>query len=309
VIERARATTEFAQTGMSSGSLGGVHWVIVDPVRHPITVWRGRPSPRRVSALDAVVVTNGPMTGRRLLHRWKVTRPLLLGLSVTSGSIIGLAAACSAAGLVHPGHVGRQTRAQGVFWPSVTSVAFGLAGAASTFAALLSGWVPCGVVRGVQAGIEDRRDFDGEGADHAWFARLAGDRATEVVPAAIGDGPLPEAAVEGIGGLVRLVRDGRIPDGGDLSRLADRRSAVAWAVVPSRRGDESSLDSVLIVGSGVLDLTETAEWLRAFGARDAVAADPSGCTLLAVNGKVLVGPPVWARRRIQRYGLACGARP
>jgi hypothetical protein len=48
--------------------------------------------------------------------------------------------------------------------------------------------------------------------------------------------------------------------------------------------------------------------MHAAGARDAVASDPSGCAFFATGGEIVVGPPRWARRRIQRYGLAFGGR-
>jgi len=173
-------------------------------------------------------------------------------------------------------------------------VAFGLTIAGATGYALLGGWVPCGIVRATTSGIDDRRDFDREGRDHAWIGRMSSDPAD----LAIGDGPLPDHVVDGCGGLVRLVDAGAIRREGDIVRLAGRRGVAAWGVAGN---------AVVIIGSADLDVAGAAEVMQRVGATDAIATDPSTCAFLATRGGFHLGPPSWARRRIQSYGLGCGA--
>lgn len=300
LVDQARSDLGFARHGVVTGQFGSVHWVVVDPARHPLTVWRGHPSGRRATALDAVVVTNGPMMGRRLLRRWKVTRGLLAAVPTATGAVLGVAVGVTVARRSRQGLAGLGAGA---------GAAFGLAGAAAVAIGLLSAWTPCGVVRGAAAGIDDCRDFDDEGRGHAWLGRATGGDpgATGFASIGIGDGPLPDTVVEGTGGLVRLVRDHQVATGGDLTRLAGRRGTAAWGLVPtSGLDDQGEPDGVVVViGSATLDVAEAAVVLQAMGARHAVAADPSGCALLVAGGRVLVGPPSWVRRRIQVYGLAC----
>jgi hypothetical protein len=45
--------------------------------------------------------------------------------------------------------------------------------------------------------------------------------------------------------------------------------------------------------------------LATLGVRDAVATDTSGCAMLGIRRRFLVGPPLPHRQSIQRYGLCC----
>src|SRR5258705_2122668 len=78
----ATADSQFRATGSISGRIADSAWAVVDPQRHPLSVW-GRLSSwpcsyaRAAQALDAVVVTNGPMMGKRLSGGRKVTRSSL----------------------------------------------------------------------------------------------------------------------------------------------------------------------------------------------------------------------------------------
>jgi hypothetical protein len=284
VVADARAGAELAATGVASGTHGDVQWVVVDPVRHPLAVQRGRPSRRGVANVGAAVATNGPMMGRRIAGRWKVTRELLVGVPTVVGVAVALVGA----------------RTAGRRWRRLRAVALGSVAAGATAVALLDRWLPCGIARG--AGFDDRRDFDGEGADHAWIGRFAGGGLGGI---AIGDGALPDAVVDGSGGLVRLVRDGEVCTDGDAARLRARRGVAAWALLPA---DDGSHGVVVVIGAAHLDVADAATMLREIGARDAVASDPSGCAFVARGERFLLGPPPWARRRIQCYSLACGAR-
>src|SRR4051812_121748 len=71
------AAPEFRDLGVVSGSGSGYHWYVVDPVRHPLRVWRRKKRTmyaKTAAGLDVSVFSNGPMMGRRHVVGGKVTR-------------------------------------------------------------------------------------------------------------------------------------------------------------------------------------------------------------------------------------------
>jgi hypothetical protein len=284
----------FVAAGVAHGNDGDCWWAVVDPRAHPLRVWKKRigglagyaDSGR---ALEAAVFTNGPMMGKRLGSKAKITR----------GS-----AARGFAGWASAGLVG------GVVAGSGSPYLYGAGGAAVGIAhawrRTFTNWVPCGAVHGRHAGIDDRRNFDGEGETHAWFGRFA----DEFSSYRIGRGDLPEGVREGLGGLILLVRDftpasARIGDAAfdrDFAQLSRKNGVVAWGLVPLDRENDGV---IVVIGSHVLDCEDVAARLCAIGTRDAVAMDQSGCIMMGTARHFMIGPPRLHRQAIQLYGLYC----
>lgn len=308
---------DFVETGTLQGSTGAYVWVVVDPVRHPLCVWQqggegGAAYGKTALSLHAALFTNGPMMGRRLAGRWKVTRKgLPLALLVGTGLGAGLGALGSA--LIRHGKRGR-------LW---SAMAGGAAGAATIWQWVFRNWIPCGAIRGATHAIDDERNFDQEGATHSWFGR----KGSEFFDYAMGDGDLPPDMFEGMGGLTRLIRNYEIPSrdpananynaGFDI--LATKHGIVAWALVPlpteplstenrsSGKAERQTLAGVLVaIGSRKhLDGQAVANRLCAMGARDAVATDQRGAVMLGTDTRFLIGPPLAHRQKMQKYGLYC----
>lgn len=283
----AVSSRAFREHGLALGALGDLSWVAVDPGRHPLEVWERQP--RRTYAgtarsLGAAVVTNGPYMGR--MGRVGVAMRLAAGSA--AGALLGRLA-------------GRDAGA--------AALGAGL-GAAAGWRAALSNWVPCGIVRSASAGVEDQRDFDAEGATHAWIGQ--GD--PRFGGCAIGLGHPPPELGEAMGGLIPLVIDG-LPIAAepsapgyrvDAARVQAKAPIVTWALIPLSHAGAPT-DGVLLVatvrsrGAG----TTLAARLVALGATSAVATDTSGCAMLRAEHRFLVGPPLPHRQSIQRYGLCC----
>jgi hypothetical protein len=286
----------FRAIGSISGRIADTAWAVVDPQRHPLFVWaRASRLPgsyaRSAQALDAVVVTNGPMMGKRLPGGRKVTRswlPVEFALRGAIGASAGVLA-------------GSRRRTPGP--DGLIGAAVGVAIAA---ARSFTRWMPCGTVRG--AGVDDRRNFDSEGARHAWFGRRPG---TGFDAYGIGDGDLPADVVEGMGGLILLVRDylvvGRVPgEPGyrrDFAELGRKRGVVAWGLLPAAGGSDTGV--LVVLGGRGLDAVTAADALVSMGARDAVATDQSGSVLMGSRHTWLLRRPNLLRQSMQNYGLCC----
>jgi hypothetical protein len=293
----------FQAAGVAHGRGAGFRWAVVAPERHPLYVWK-RSAPaswsyvRTARALDAVLFTNGPMMGRRLTGGRKVTRsrvPVEFALWAAAGAGVG-AASAGLAGL--PGRrYGRH----------VGGTAGTAAGIAVAWKRIFTGWVPCGRVRGQADGTDDRRNFDHEGARHAWLGRSGVEFATY----GIGDGDLPAGVTEGTGGLILLLHDYRIAgrrpgDPGyrrDFAELAAKKGVVAWALVPTGNGADSGV--LLVLGGRRMDALTAANMLRCIGARDAVATDQSGSIMMGSGHRCVLPAPSLPRQAMQVYGLCC----
>jgi len=292
----------FRSSGVAHGRGTDFRWAIVDPERYPLYVWR-RSSPagwsyrRTARALDAAIFTNGPMMGRRLPDGAKLTRsrvPVEFALWTAAGVAAGLGLA-HLPGLRHGWLLG------------------GAAGAAAAWKRTFTGWVPCGGIRGQADGIDDRRDFDNEGAGHAWLGRFG----REFASYRIGAGDLPAGVEEAAGGLILLVLDFKVVatragDPGyrrDFAELAAKKGVVAWGLVPSggtTTGGAASEAGVLIVlGGRRLDAATAAAVLISIGTRDAVATDQSGSVMMGSGRTCLLRGPSLPRQSIQLYGLCC----
>ena len=305
-VQRVTATPRFRANGFVRGSAPLCCWAVVDPVRHPMYVWRKvgvglNAYARSAGSLDAVVFTNGPLMGKRVGIGTKVTR---------RSSIAGVvaAAALAAGGAYALGRVADRTLA----W----SVAGGLLAGATTARRVLTDWVPCGDVVGVRHGARDYRDFDGEGGSHSWFGRFGSDFGSYRV----GSGQPPRDLLEGMGGLISIVRDHRVPAASpgargfdaDFAALGHKRGAAAWALVdlPARNGvlaaGAPAADGVIVVfGSRRLRADTTGRVLVDLGARDAVAMDPRASVVLGADGGFAIGPPPIHRQLIEEYGMYC----
>jgi hypothetical protein len=233
------------------------------------------------------------MMGKRLGRR-KLTRERAawaLARSGAAGAVAGFGA----------GSISRSRRRRGTVLAGAA-----LAGSA-TWRSIFTGWSPCGVVLGQEAGVADLRNFEREGTGHSWFGRFA----TGFDSYAVGSGHPADGVVEGLGGVISLVRDSRPPSKTPGSRgydaafaaLANKTGVAAWSLFPLVSAD---LPGVLVVlASRTLDAETAAALLCSIGARDAVAMDQGGSVLLGSGQTFVVGPPPRHRQAMQTYGLCC----
>jgi hypothetical protein len=291
-VTRALADPKFQATGVVSGQAGRAWWAVIDPTQHPLSVWRlTERGPlaygRSALKLDAVVFSNGPMMGKRLGSRWKMGRRTAMaevGVWTLVGGLAGLAAG------------------RGRF---VAGLVGGVIGGVVAWRRAFTNWLACGTVRSRLGAFEDGRNFDDEGRRHAWFGR----RGSTFEAYAIGDGDLPADVVEGAGGLIRVLREGRpAREDPDFVELSHKRGCVVWSLLPldsNARGQTN--DGVLVVfGSQYADLEEAAAWLQHVGVQDAVATDQRAMIMLGGQGRCWIGPPQPHRQGMQRYGFCCG---
>jgi hypothetical protein len=292
----------FRAAGVAHGRGAGCQWAVVDPERHPLHVWK-RSAPtglsygRTARMLDAALFTNGPMMGKRLAGSGQVTRsrvPAEFGLWVAVGT--GLGAGTGLACL---------WRWRRGWWFGGT---VGLAaGALVAWRRSFTGWVPCGQVHGQADGIDDRRNFDCEGARHAWLGRFG----SEFASYRIGDRDLPAGIEEGMGGLIRLLDDYQIVgrEAGDpryrrdFAELAAKKGVVAWALVPI--GDGPDVGVLVVLGGRRLDAASAASVLHSVGARDAVATDQGGSIMMGRGTEWILPAASLPRQSMQVYGLYC----
>ncbi len=289
---------QFQAHGIAHGSALSCRWSVVAPSVHPLAVWGKSGSGwnaygRTATLLDASVFTNGPMMGKRLGSR-KLTR------EGAACELVGSSATGALAGFV----AGNSSRPQRRYLTAAAGAA--IAGSAM-WRRIFTGWVPCGVVLGQQAGIADTQDFEREGVGHSWFGRFS----TEFDSYAVGSGHPAEGVVEGIGGVISLVRGFDPPSKTPGSRgydamftaLAKKRGVAAWGLVPL---DSADLPGVLVVtASRTLDAETAAALLCSIGARDAVAMDQGMSVMLGSGREFGVGPPPRYRQAMQTYGLCC----
>jgi hypothetical protein len=204
-IPKLVADSGFLRAGVAYGYDDDCWWAVVDPRVHPLYVWKkhGRGMTAYSSsaqALNAAIFTNGPMMGKRLGPMRKLTR------SSVSWAFAKWASAGMIGGLV----AGRWLHLR--YLCGIGGAAIGIAYA---WRRSFTNWIPCGIVYSHDAGIDDRRNFDDEGKTHAWFGRFASDFSSYC----IGDGDLPKGVREGLGGLVRLVKNS-VPAGKNIDDAA-----------------------------------------------------------------------------------------
>ena len=285
----------FRDSGVSYGSSAHCCWAVVDIGVHPLYVWRK--SGRRIDAysrsgrhLDAAVFTNGPMMGKRLGGRRKLTRRWAASelMRWTSGGAVG--------GFL----LGRESRSR-------LGAALGGAalGTLHAWRRIFTSWSACGDVLSRRNGIVDRRNFDFEGETHAWFGRFS----TEFGSYAVGDGQLPDGVSEGLGGLIRIVRAfepaGMTRCDSDFAALSAKKGVAAWGLVPlaCRSGERDGI--LVVLASRRLDAAAAAALLCSIGTREAVATDQSGSVMMGARQEFMVGPPPIHRQAMQTYGLCC----
>lgn len=289
----------FRTSGVMSGRDGLCVWTIIDPVQHPLFVWRkeGRGPfayARTAQCLDAIAFSNGPMMGKRCAPGWKVGR--------------GVAAVELVAWPISMGAMGVVLARRAQFRRALALLGGGLLGASIAWRRLFTGWIPCGMVRSTAAGIQDIRDFDREGARHAWFGR----RGLGFETYAIEQGDLPDDVLEGAGGLLLLVRDYAVPStragdptyDSDFAELRHKRGYIGWGLIPLPRVGPAT-GVLAIIGSLEENAEVAAERMCRLGARDAVLTDQRTMVMLGVEGRLTIGPPGPHRQTIQTYGFYC----
>jgi hypothetical protein len=294
---------DFRRSGTLYGQSGHVWWAVVDPFRHQLSVWVKSGSgifdySRSAQALNSALFTNGPMMGKRLGPRRKMTRGLAVWEFVKWSMLGGLG------GLV----ISYRSRVR--YGGAVAGAGLGMLNA---WRQAFTDWVPCGGVFGQDEGIHDRRNFDDEGKRHVWFGRFREDFASY----RIGSGDLPDGIQEGVGGLIPLVRHWQpVSDRrGDknfnveFANLWQKQGVIGWGLVPFEKGDGKQTgrqEGVLaVVGSRTENLKFAADLLCAIGSRDAVATDQRGMIMMGAGRHMMIGPPSAPRQTMQLYGLCC----
>lgn len=297
-VRQALDRPGFGETGVTEGGDESFSWVLVDPERHPMVVWER--APRRsyaatARALEAAIFTNGPYVGR--IGRAAVAARL--GACVAAGAIGGAGWAL----LQTIGTQKRQARRQ------VVGAALGaIAGFGFGWWAALTGWEPCGAVHSETNGINDRRDWRGEGATHGWIGR-SGEGFDSY---AVGLGNPPEGLREAMGGLIPLIAGGEVLGADsddpnhhpDYARSRTKKQLVTWCLLPTPNAQGSG--ALLVVATRDRAASaQLATHLIDLGVTGAVATDSSGCAMLGSGRRFFLGPPHLHRQTIQQYGLCC----
>jgi hypothetical protein len=292
-VRQAQDRPGFRSTGVAEGGEGAFAWVLVDPERHPLVVWertRRRSYARTARGLDAAVFTNGPYVGR--LSRTAVAARL--GACVAAGALGG-------ALLQTTGSEKRQ--ALGWVLGALTGLGLG-------WWIALTDWEPCGLAHSETNGIDDRRDWRGEGATHGWIGRSGKGFDSYTV----GLGNPPKGLWEAMGGLIPLIVDGEVLGADpadpnyhpDYARSRAKKQLVAWCLLPAP-GAQSSGALLVVATRDQAASAELAPHLIDLGVTGAVATDSSGCAMLGSGRRFLLGPPHLHRQTIQQYGLCCQA--
>jgi hypothetical protein len=314
-VDNIHRSREFETNGVVYGRNACWWWVVVDPRVYPLHVWTREPGgmrayARAAEALGAPVFTNGPMMGKRLGANGKLSK-LRAARELTAWTVAGAIGGF----VIAAGRRGRY----------VFTYGGAVAGAATASLRVFTDWSACGDVRSRSGKFDDLRNFDGEGASHSWFGRFADGFASH----RIGDGDLPPRAIEGVGGLIRLVQDfepvssvvGHRRFNADFAALSRKTGIVAWALVPIDRRPRTSrsrisppahdADGVIVVigGRRKLDAFAAAHLLSGIGARDAVAVDQRTSAMMGARNEFMIGPPPSHRQAMQLYGLCCRRPP
>ena len=288
-VRGALERPSFKSSGVAEGGDGSFSWVLVDPARHPLVVWERRPgSPRSYAAtaraLDAAVFSNGPYVGR-------------IGRAAVAARMGG----CVAAGAAGGAALARR-RAVGVGFGAVAGVAAG-------WWVALTGWEPCGFVHSEQAGVDDRRDWRGEGRTHGWIGR--GGEGFESY--GVGLGNPPDGLREAMGGLIPLIVDGTVLGAEptapsyhpDYARSRTKKRLVTWSLLPTPDSPHGSGALLVVATRNRGASAGLATHLLDLGVSGAVATDSSGCAMLGRGRRFVLGPPSPHRQAVQQYGLCC----
>jgi len=281
-VREAIERPSFRSTGVAEGGDGSFAWLLVDPARHPLAVWeraagglRGYAATAR--ALDAAVFSNGPYVGR-------------IGRAAVAARMGGCVAAGAAAGAALP-----RRRALGAGLGAV-------AGAAAGWWAALTGWEPCGFVRSETAGVDDRRDWHGEGRTHGWIGR--GGEGFESYR--VGLGNPPDGLREAMGGMIPLIVEGAVlGDHPDYARSRTKKRLVTWCLLPTPGSPHGTGVLLVVATRNRAASAELATHLLELGVSGAVAPDSSGCAMLGSGRRFVLGPPSPHRQSVQQYGLCC----
>ena len=303
MIPSILADPVFQVVGAASGRHGARWWAVIDPERHPLYVWQSdtaRPSGYAdiAAALQATVYTNGPLMGKRLGRTRKLTKRLAVCELVTWPAI----------GTAIGALLGRPRLPFAVVGNAAASV--------QVWRRIFTNWLPCGFVVSEHHNLRDLRDFDAEGVTHAWIGRSG----TAFASYAIGDGQLPHHVREGIGGVLRLVRDfapvlpppSNAEHAAHYAELYQKAGNIAWGLIPLKDQPGLAIDGsiphpaglLVVAGSRTDRPADLASWLCAIGTGDAVVMDQRGSLLLGSGRRNLLRP-ARHRQAMQAYGLYC----
>jgi hypothetical protein len=287
-VRQALDRPGFRSTGVAEGGEGSFAWVLVDPERHPLVVWE-RAQRRSYAAtargLEAAAFTNGPYVGR-------------IGRAAVAARIGG----CTAVGGALLQTRGAQKR------PAAVAALGALAGLGVGWWLALTGWEPCGLVRSEANGIDDRRNWRGEGATHGWIGRSGEGFGSY----AVGLGNPPDGLREAMGGLIPLIVNGEVLGADpadpnyhpDYARSRTKKQLVTWCLLPTPNAPSGGVLLVVATRDRAAS-AELATHLSALGVTGAVATDSSGCAMLGSGRHFVLGPPHLHRQTIQLYGLCC----
>jgi hypothetical protein len=298
-VRQALERPSFRSTGVAEGGDGSFAWVLVDPERHPLVVWERAPGSlrgyaRTARALDAAVFSNGPYVGR--IGRAAVAARL--SACVAAGAIGGGAASRCAVPLSSYG--GQRNHGTGRW---VAGMALGaLAGLGLGWWAALAGWEPCGFVHSEANGIDDRRDWHGEGQTHGWIGR----NGEGFESYGVGLGNPPGGLREAMGGLIPLIVEGAVLGGHpDYARSRTKKRLVTWCLLPTPDAPHGPGALLAVATRNRAASAELAPRLLDLGVGGAVATDSSGCAMLGRGRRFVLGPPSPHRQSVQQYGLCC----
>lgn len=328
---------DFQRDGYLVGLDGGIHYIVLDPKRHPMAVWKKRGDDdydETAISLNAAAFTNGPQ---------------MEGEGISQAGMIGTTAGAGVGGAVVGGLIVNSVRQgatigvlggpKGIVIGAVVGLVIGagLAIAYWTWKVEQTDFAPFGFVQGA-FGSDDGSDY----TTWAWFG-VDGDGTDFATYKIARSGVVPRGLPNVSGGLIPLVigwvamssysnTPARSQEYEDFSGA---RGVAAWGLVPIHSVDDETVlelpaaalnpadleginvtrqDGSLITGVLVVAASKTAnatmaESLQMIGARDAVAMDGNESYMMGTRGEVLQPEPrplSWlAREELEEYGFYC----
>jgi hypothetical protein len=330
----------FRNTGFLRGdSAVGYHWVVLDPRRHPLYVWKEQFHLSHVLeeehyqqtafGLNAAAFSNGPMmeyprfmdlvkTLLKKIGAW--TLAAVLGATIVAGLITG--------GLGLP--------------VLVAALAAGGSGIVAGIIRAILDWtrggVPFGFVKGDRHWVDDAgMGYNGE------LVSFGRGSTTAFSSYSLTRGHAPAGYEEGIGGLIALVIGyaAQTATAGPnynkpFSDLSAKGGIASWALIPLgdtsttshaaipdidgatsgpltadelrgidlvMPGDTTPLDGVIMVAGKRTGFGEIAGYYASIGARDAIALDGSDSVMVGSGSTSYLGPLPWYKDGIQKYGF------
>jgi hypothetical protein len=334
---------KFRNLGVLYGHSGGLWWAVIDPERHPLTVWKETGNSRTsyastAEALGAVCFSNGPMMERFT----QLGSALRVGAQMAYDGV-QWAAIGAAAGFLVAGP-------KGALVGGGIGLVFGLvvgyrAGTANTF----GNWVPYDVVHGATHLVDD------PGSGWTGFVHL-GRTSAAFATYVVGDGRPGKGFAEVIGGLTPVVRHffpvsvkpGTPNYHSEWAKLSTQSGLLAWGIVPLSEdvsnvpipqtetglklsagqrtvlgphdfigvsrvmpGQTQPMPGVLVcIGNGggksaYIFMMAAGAILANIGTRDAVAMDGSDSVMMGAAAEHFLPKPPGSKQLIQRYGFYC----